>query len=1217
MIRAIFKSLCPNCDIEDINSERLEKGLACKKCMPDDKDIVRDGYLKHIFSKERLVEEINRIFLEYVKAPMWSLQRLWARRFFDQESFAMLAPTGSGKTTAQIILGVYAAYKMNKRVLYLLPTSLLAHQVTEKINELINMLGAKNLIVFSYHSYLKDQERREQLEKINNAKILVTTTMSLIKRPEIHNQRVDIVFVDDVDSFLRKSKSIDYVLKMIGVDEKLRKEVEELIDEERGLRKLIKSEPDKYEEELKRIISRKTEIRRREFGQIIVSGATQTTKKTRRILMLETLLGFSVGRRIEVGRKVVDAFIEPEDERSLEQIIIDVIRRLGTGGLVYVPLDKGSDYAEALEKILVENGIKAKSFTKSSRKIFEAFVSGEYDVLIGIASSRSPLVRGIDLPERVRYAVFAGVPKFKIKIDINEFHPTKWLILLNSIRDIIPREYQDEIDFIVGSLSNLRYLRKEDLEKIREAVKNGQTLEGFLEYARRNAERTLRFFERILSDKNILEAMRKSPYISLSEKRGEYVFVVPDVAAYIQASGRTSRLFAGGVTQGLSILIIDDVKAFNALMREMRWYIDEVSWIRFKDLDLDDLIRKIDLDRERVRMIRSGKAIGEFKDLIKTRLFIVESPNKARTIGRIFGRPVQRAFMDLQTYETVIEDSLLIITASGGHVLDLSMREGLFGVLIEKDVSNENIKSFVPVYTVLKKCMNCGRTVPEEAVKCPYCGSTVFRSVKNSINALRLLASQVDEVIIGTDPDSEGEKIAWDLYLLLKPFNKNIKRARFHEVTRKGILEALKNLEDINENMVKAQIVRRIEDRWIGYSLSPVLWREFNKNYLSAGRVQTPVLGFVVERSREASKKIELITIETEDGLKFIVKAPRGTYNKLIERGYVEVKDLVVKEEIVNPPPPFTTDTMLVAVTSALKISADKAMNIAQKLFEMGLITYHRTDSTTVSTFGMGIAKDYISNIFGEEYFVPRRWEMPGAHEGIRPTRPFDVHRLKTLIAAGIIKLQAPLTEEDLKVYDMIFRRFMASQMPPATVKRISFKLVVGDFEQEFSYITEILKPGFTLMTPMPIMKIEIIEGRKMLKNVARRLVGEKPLYTYSDLVSLMKDQGIGRPSTYATIIETLRRRGYIIEPPKARSRLVATKLGEEVYEYLSKNYSQYVSVNRTRELEKKMDLVEEGKADYTQLLNELYEEINEIITDAVYNKKVEYPNLNTDLIKH
>jgi len=134
MIRAIFKSLCPNCDIEDINSERLEKGLACKKCMPDDKDIVRDGYLKHIFSKERLVEEINRIFLEYVKAPMWSLQRLWARRFFDQESFAMLAPTGSGKTTAQIILGVYAAYKMNKRVLYLLPTSLLAHQVTEKIN---------------------------------------------------------------------------------------------------------------------------------------------------------------------------------------------------------------------------------------------------------------------------------------------------------------------------------------------------------------------------------------------------------------------------------------------------------------------------------------------------------------------------------------------------------------------------------------------------------------------------------------------------------------------------------------------------------------------------------------------------------------------------------------------------------------------------------------------------------------------------------------------------------------------------------------------------------------------------------------------------------------------------------------------------------------------------------------------------------------------------
>ncbi len=1215
MIRAIYKSLCPNCDTENINSERLSKGLACEKCMPEPDHLVVEGYMSRVRNIEKELEEINGIFIRYVKAPMWGLQRLWARRFLNKESFAMVAPTGSGKTTTQIILSVYAVRSYGKRILLLLPTSLLAHQVYQKLIDLLNLLGINDVSVVAYHSLLKESERKENLSKMNSADIIITTTMSLMKRPEINSQKIDVAFIDDVDSFLKRSKSIDYVLSMLGVDREFRDKVEELINYEKSMKKLIKSDPEKYEEEMKKIIAEKSEIRKRVSSQIIVSGATQTTIKTKRVLILETLFGFTVGRRIEVGRRVIDSYIDQISDKSMEDIAEELIKKLGSGGILYVPLDKGSEYVSYLEKILRERGLNVEGFRRADKKIFERFVLGETDVLIGLVTTKSPLTRGIDLPERVRYVVFLGIPKFKITIDIGEFHPTRWLMLLNSIRDVIPREYQDEIDYIVSALSNLKFLKKEDLEKIREAVKTNTSLEGFLEYARKIADRTLRFLQKILSDKTIIEAMEKSPYISISSEKGKFIFVIPDVAAYLQGSGRSSRLYAGGVTLGLSVVVIDNQKAFNSLVREMKWYVDDVSWKNFSELDLDNVLSEIDRDRERVKAIRSGKLIGEVKDLIKTRFLIVESPNKARTIARIFGRPAARLIQDLQTYETVIEDSLLIVAASGGHIVDLSQGDGLFGVLIDRRRGSKN-NEYVPAYVSLKRCANCGRTVPEEVDKCPYCGSRVFRSVKSVINALRLIASQVDEVLIGTDPDSEGEKIAWDLYLLLRPFNKNIKRIRFHEVTKRAILEALRNPGDIDENMVKAQIVRRIEDRWIGYSLSPILWKEFGLNYLSAGRVQTPVLGFVVERTKEATKKIELIYIETEDDNRFIIRAPRGTYKKILEKNYVEVKDLVTKDEVMNPPPPFTTDTMLVAVTSSLRISADEAMDIAQKLFELGLITYHRTDSTTVSTFGLGIAKDYIANNFGEEYFTPRKWETPGAHECIRPTRAIDTHRLKTLVAAGILKLQQPLTEEDLKVYDMIFKRFMASQMPPAKIRRIEFTLVAGDFEQKFSFIKEIIDPGFTILAPIPVEKREYREGKLSIKSLRYKLVSEKPLYGYSDLVALMKEKEIGRPSTYAVIIETLLRRGYVLELKKAGSKLVSTKLGEKVYSYLISNYEPYVNINRTRELEKKTDLIERGETDYKEVLDELYDEIRKILVEAIENKHVKYPVLDTKYLK-
>ncbi|MEM4484735.1 MAG: reverse gyrase [Sulfolobales archaeon] len=1215
MLKVVFKHLCPNCGREDISSERLDKGLACEKCMPVDSALVREGLMKAVKERDKEVEYIDSIFREFIKAPMWGLQRFWVRRFIENESFAMIAPTGSGKTTTQIILSIYAATKLGKRVLILLPTSVLAYQVQRKILELVKLMNLEDSIVAGYHSYLRESEKKENLEKINKARIIVTTTMSLMRRPEIYTQRVDIAFIDDVDSFLRRSKSIDFVLDMLGIDRKLREDVERIIERERELRKLARTSPDKYEEELKKIIEARNQIRGRSRAQIIVSGATQTTRKTKRIILLETLIGFTTGRRIEVKRRVIDSYVEIPEKETPEKKVLEIVKKLGSGGIIFIPLDIGAEYADKLEKILIEHGIKARNFLRSGKKAFDQFASGEIDVLIGIASTRSPLTRGIDLPEVVRYAVFVGVPKFKIRIDVNEFHPARWLILLNALRDVIPKQYQEEADFILGALSNVRYIRSEELEKVRESLKKGVQLEGFLEYVRKVGEKTMKFFERILSEEDSIKALEKSPFISFSRDKGEYIFIVPDTAAYLQASGRTSRLYAGGVTLGLSVLLVDDVKAFNLLIRDMKWYVDEVSWSRYEDLDIDNILKEIDLDRERVRLIKSGKAVGEFKDLVKTKLFIVESPNKARTIGRLFGKPVSRVYKDLQTYETMLEDSLLIVTASGGHIVDLVQNEGLFGVLV-RTRSEEASVEFIPVYTSLKRCANCGRTVPEDVSRCPYCRATVFRSMKPYIEALRILASQVDEVLIGTDPDSEGEKIAWDLYLLLKPFNSNIKRVRFHEVTRRGILEAIRNPEKFDENMIKAQIIRRIEDRWIGYSLSPILWKEFKLNYLSAGRVQTPVLGFVVERSREASKKVELIDLELENGTRFVIRAPKGTYERILKEGSVKIKDLTISEEIINPPPPFTTDSLLMQASSSLKAPTERIMKIAQKLFELGLITYHRTDSTTISTFGLNIAREYISTNFGDKYFIPRKWESPGAHEGIRPTRAVDSHRLRILIKAGVIKIQGPLSEEDLRVYDMIFRRFIASQMPPAKVLRMNFKLVAGGFEQSFSVIKDIIDPGFTLVQPIQISKMNVSEGEYAIKRIEYKLISEKPLYTYSDLVSLMKENGIGRPSTYATIIETLRRRRYITEIPRARSKVTSTKLGNMVYEYLSKNYQPYINIERTRELEKKMDLVEEGKIDYNTVLTELYKEIKKIINDAVNDKGVEYPNLNMDLLK-
>ncbi|MGC9059010.1 MAG: reverse gyrase [Candidatus Aenigmatarchaeota archaeon] len=1184
MIKLEYKDLCPNCG-NRIDSERLELGLPCKVCLPDINQEITFGRLYELKKKRLLIDEIDKAFEKILKTKMWALQRFWVRRFLEEESFTLIAPTGSGKTTMQVFLSIYSAWKMKKRCLILLPTSILVHQVSQKLNQFKEVLNA-NLEIAYYHSLLKGKEKKEQLQNMNGADIIVTTHLSVMKREEINKQKVDVVFVDDVDSFLRRSKSVFFVLKMM----KLPKKIGEIIDEVFERKIEIKEALETIES-----IKKKSKIK----SQIIVSGATQTARRTKSVKLLNKIFDFSIGGRTDFGRKIVDSYLKPN--KSLEETVEELVKKLGKGGLIFVPSDKGAEFGEKLEKYLEEKGLKVKSFFKAKKEYFEMFSRGEIDALIGAVTLRSPLVRGIDLPHIIRYAIFVGVPKFLVRINLSEFHPTKWLMLLNNISSAIKEEYRKEYENLFASLVKIKGLNKEQLEIVRNALNENKPLEGFLEYVRNVAIRGMEFFKNILKDEDIIKAIKESPTISFGVKENEYYFLVTDEVAYIQASGRVSRLYVGGLTKGLSIVIIDDEKAFNSLTKELK-YFEEIEWKNFEELKLDEILKEIDQDRRNVILAMEGKLEVREAISLKTVLFIVESPNKARTIARYFGRPSMKKLGTLKTYEVFIENFLAIITASNGHITDLDLKDGLFGVKIEN--------GFVPVFKSMKRCIKCGKDVEEEEEVCPVCGGRTFITSKPRIEALRNLASLVDMVIIGTDPDSEGEKISYDLYLLLKPFNKNIKRARFHEVTKREITKALNNLEDFDINLVKAQIVRRVEDRWIGFTISPILWKHFKNKNLSAGRVQTPVLSWIDERTKKLREKEEAISLTLSNGLKLYFRGKIGTYKEIIERGIIEILKVEKKEVEVNPYPPFTTDTLISALTSSLKINANQAMSIAQKLFENGLITYHRTNSTTVSNVGISIAREYITNNFGETFVKERKWEKEGAHECIRPTRGIDAKKLRNMVSLGLMRFPSPLTEQDYRAYDIIFKRFIASQMKPVKVEKVLITIKAGNEEKSFEFTTRILEDGFNKIVPLSINEIsEVKEGIYSIKEIKRKIVQAYHAYTYSEIVSTMKEKGIGRPSTYAKILEVLKRRKYVIEIKK--SKLLVSPLGSKVLDFLKGNYWKYLNEDVTRELETKMDLIEEGKAESEDVLKKFYEEIKEIMKNAI-QKGIRY---NTEFI--
>lgn len=1179
-LKLVYKNLCPNCG-ENVSSERLSKGLPCENCLPNEKGKLKFGPLLEVEERNKRIEEIEELFKKVVKAKMWALQKFWVRRFLKGESFTLIAPTGSGKTTIQIILCLFSAKFLKKRCLIILPTSILVSEVSKRMKDFSEKLNF-NLTISSYHSLLSQKEKKEEISKIDFADIIVTTHLSIMKKEEIARQSVDVVFVDDVDSFLRKSKAIRFVLRMMKLPEKIKKIVTGVFEKKINLKDAISE-----------ISNTKEKI----TAQLIVSGATQKAKRTRAISILNSIFGFSIGLKSEFGRNILDCFVETKD---IKKELLNLVKILGAGGLIFVPMDKKSEFAEELEKFLIENGIKVKAFLKPDKKTFEDFKSGNLDALIGMVTTRSPLVRGIDLPARIRYAIFGGVPKFVVRIKIEEFHPTKWLMLLNNLQQAIKEEYKKEYQLLVANLIKIKTLNTEQLEAVRKALAENKNLEGFLEFVRKVALSGLEFFKKILKDEDILKAIRESPTISFSEREGEYSFLIPDSIAYIQASGRTSRLYIGGVTKGLSVVIIDEKKAFNSLKKDLS-YFEDIEWKNLKEIDLKKVIEEIDEDRKKVLLSLEDKLrVEETKIALKTRLFIVESPTKVKTIARFFGKPAKKRYEGLIVNEVFGANSLLIITSSKGHITDLSEEEGFFGVEVKE--------TFIPYNEPIRKCAVCGKEIEENEKECA-CGSKKFTDSKPRIEVLREIASLVDEVIIGTDPDSEGERIAFDLCLLLKPFNKNIKRARFHEVTKKEIHRVLENLEDFDLNLVKAQLVRRIEDRWIGFSISPVLWMVFKNKRLSAGRVQTPVLGWVVERTKKLKEKEELISLKLENGLQLQFRAKKGTYQKISKEGFVEIKKVKTFKEEISPLPPFTTDTFISALTSLLKIDAGEAMQIAQKLFESGLITYHRTPSTTVSSAGISIAKEYIFSNFGEELFKARKWETEGAHECIRPTKAIDSQKLRNLIGLKILRFPVPFTEREMRAYDLIFKRFIASQMKPSKVEKIKFKILAGGQEKEFEFVNKVLEEGFSKIFKLQEKNILALkEGKTKILESKKKTVPVFYPFTYSEIVSMMKEKGIGRPSTYAKILEILKRRKYVKEVKK--SMLVSTVLGRKVFEFSQQNFSKYLHEQTTKKLEEDMDSVETGKKKFEEVLREIFVQVKEIIKNNL-EKGVEYPNLS------
>jgi len=532
-------------------------------------------------------------------------------------------------------------------------------------------------------------------------------------------------------------------------------------------------------------------------------------------------------------------------------------------------------------------------------------------------------------------------------------------------------------------------------------------------------------------------------------------------------------------------------------------------------------------------------------------LIIVESPTKSKTIKTFLG----------QDYK---------VLSSFGHVRDLPKNE--LGVNVEEN--------FNPKYVIPLKSKRVIKELKEEAKK-------------------------AETIILATDEDREGEAIAWHLSEILNL--KNPQRIVFHEITKSAIQEALKNPRDIDMNLVDAQQARRVLDRIVGYKLSPFLWKKVAKG-LSAGRVQSVTVRLVVEREREIEKfkpseywNIEALLDKTQNAklktefLSLLVKKEGKIIPKLdiknkkeveeivkdLEGAEYEVEKIEKKETIRNPLPPFTTSTLQQEAWKRFKFPAKFTMMVAQQLYEKGHITYHRTDSVNLSQLSLSLAKSYIESSYGKKYHKERRYKSKGkvqeAHEAIRPT---------------YLEKKPRLDENQTRLYDLIWKRFLASQISEAVFDSTNIEIKAKDYL--FKANGQILKfDGFLKVYPMNFEETELpdLEEKEILELIklipSQHFTQPPARYTEATLIKELEENGIGRPSTYAPIISTVQARNYI-EKNEVK-RFQPTEIGTIVNDILVKHFPEIVDINFTAKLENELDEIADGKDNYVKTCQDFY----------------------------
>lgn len=531
------------------------------------------------------------------------------------------------------------------------------------------------------------------------------------------------------------------------------------------------------------------------------------------------------------------------------------------------------------------------------------------------------------------------------------------------------------------------------------------------------------------------------------------------------------------------------------------------------------------------------------------KLLIVESPSKAKTIEKYL-------------------DGKYTVRASVGHIRDLPKSN--------KDAIDIPA-GFIPKYEISK-------------------------GKEKIVSELKSLSEKSDEIMLATDPDREGEAISWHLKTLLesdKKIKSPIKRVTFHEITKEAVEEALKNPRDIDDNLVKAQEARRVLDRLVGYDLSGLIWKKVRYG-LSAGRVQSPALRIIMEREREirAFKPEQYFTLsgifDTKSKSRITLdctEEPRDEklVDKIVKTGNKEkwlITDLKSNEQKRSPRPPFTTSTLQQTASGRLGFSPSRTMQAAQKLYEAGYITYMRTDSTNLSVQAQNQILSFIEKKYGKEYcelhfYKTKSKNAQEAHEAIRPTH--------------INELSAGTSEDQKRLYKLIWERAVSSQMSDAKLlkTRITANVESKSIPDFTANGSRVLFLGWLSCDQaargedVELPKIEIGEEIKLVELTSTEKFTEPPnRYTEAGLIKELEQRGIGRPSTYASIMKTIEDRGYV---KKEGRTLFPTDTGDVVSTFLENNFANYISDTFTAEMEDELDDISNGKRDYIKTLKDFY----------------------------